>query len=114
MKLTDEQLDQLLGRAAPPPAPDWFEARVLARLRREREAGFWGRLALSAVRLPRLGLAAAVLAVSLSGAFLYLKTGPAHVRMAAASDYSEDQVYAALEAFVSFNQEGAEWSTDTF
>ncbi|NJL19233.1 MAG: hypothetical protein HC901_02790, partial [Bdellovibrionaceae bacterium] len=63
---------------------------------------------------PKWGLAAAVLAVGLSAGYLALRPGAAPEQTASVPDYSEDQLYAALEAFVSFSEENSEWSAEAF
>jgi hypothetical protein len=95
----DDALDALLRLVARPQAPDWFEARTLARLRRERaEAPPFGfRL----FRKVAMGCCV-VLLILIGGLTLHRQQA------------SEDPLFAALEAFESYTQEASEWNQEPY
>jgi hypothetical protein len=106
MNEPNDNLDELMGRFPPPPAPPWFEQRLMARLRAEREAGpgtgwvGW----LRPVWKPLIPLAGAVLVA----AGLWL--GPA--QRADEARLSQDELNRALDAFVAYAEQDQSWNVD--
>ena len=92
--MKQDSLDKLLDRVQPPQAPAWFEAKVLARLRREQEAG--------KAPLQWLRWTAAAGAMALFAALAVLHT-PRHATV------KEAEVFAALAAFENYQEEQTLW-----
>lgn len=107
----EEKLDQLLELARPVSAPAWFEARTLARLRREREQG--PTVALWFLRSIGVAGATCLLAVGIFG----LMQQDSKVLPPLAQDKvvpEQGQVFAALEAFASYTSDAEEWSHEPY
>lgn len=100
-----DDLDRLLSRLKTPETPPWFEARVMARIARERDEpqSAWRTW------FPRPVLAWAGAAVVVMGVALAWMPGW-QVRPDVAG---ERQLTAALEAFESYKGEQALWLADS-
>jgi hypothetical protein len=103
-----DDLDRLLSRLKTPETPPWFEARVMARIARERDEpqSVW-RTWFSWFSRPVLvwtGAAAVVMVVALS----WMPGWQARPDAA-----GERQLTAALEAFESYKGEQALWLADS-
>ncbi|MEO0453031.1 MAG: hypothetical protein AAFY98_02695 [Verrucomicrobiota bacterium] len=107
---SDELLDQLLTEMPAPEAPDWFEARLMARLRREKEQSAplfsFGLFAKPWI----LGLGAtAVLALT-----LLLNQPQEGAVTVESAEISKEEINEALTAFASYQQEATQWSYELF
>lgn len=101
MKEPNDNLDQLLAQAPPPPAPPWFEQRLMARLRREKETRpvfgwVW-----------RWTSAIAVCALVVAGSFAWRST---HTVKPAA--VAQDEIYQGLDAFAAYQEQSRSWNLE--
>lgn len=104
----NDNLDQLLAQAPPPPAPPWFEQRLMARIRREeqeRERPIWVRMW-------------SVRTVSLAGAVCLLVAGSISIQTFRGPGPSEspalvqEEISEGLEAFVAYQEQSQTWSVE--
>ena len=98
-----DDLDRLLSRLKTPETPAWFEARVMARIAREREEprSVWRAW------FPRPVLAWAGAALVVAGVAVAWMPGWK------AQTHGDSQLTAALEAFESYKGEQALWLADS-
>lgn len=115
----NEQLDRLLASVPAPKAPEWFEARTLARLRREGKASMMERV--QAALFSRSGVAAAfaacmlvVLGLSVLQPHKNEGTQVANGVKGQVEGLEGEKFDDALEAFVSYSQEVQQWDQDFF
>lgn len=119
-KSQEEALTLLLKQLPAPLAPDWFEAKTLARLRREREGeeSWWGKFNLS-WRWALGGITVAVvLALSIFLLEPMLKSSDEVAGSASKTELSDsaegDRLLAALDAFASYSDEIKDWDQEPF
>lgn len=112
----DEALDSLLKLAENPQAPDWFEARTLARLRREREeaSSFSAFLNLFSGKALRSAGLLALLAVACGLGFQTLRKDSPGKESTAAVNVQDEQLFAAFDAFDSYARQANEWNQELF
>jgi hypothetical protein len=114
----DQALDALLGKVKNPPAPDWFEARTLARLRRERECEAqrsWFSFG-HVWRYLTLGVASALVAGLLVFSMKDEKASSVEVSqpILSSSVGEQEALFAALDAFDSYTQQAEEWNQEIY
>jgi hypothetical protein len=107
-------LDALLKLAEAPKAPGWFEARTLARLRREREE----KPSYSFMHwklLRYLGAVACLLVLAAVVTQVLRQDGTAEKTVAMSQFQTQDeQLFAALDAFDSYTKEAKEWNQEPY
>lgn len=102
-----DPLDQLLSQAPPPPAPPWFEQRLMARLRREQSRPWWQQT------WARLGLPARVLLLPASAATLlavgfWLRPTPAPQT----PPLAHEEFNQAFDAFLAYSEQARLWNLE--
>jgi len=113
----EEALDALLKQALPPKAPDWFEVKALARLRRERDEVRdlnW--------RFLRRWVLGGVVALSLlSLSFVWLGGEPEVSTFAGSGESlkinaseQDNVLFSAFAALASYSQHADEWNQESF
>lgn len=111
---SEDQLDELLNRARPPEAPGWFTAKVMARIRREREASAWQFPVFVWSR--RLALAGCAAALMLAVASVYW-IAPEADNLPLTAEISEEAlqqeaVFTALDELTNHEEEYWLWSEE--
>lgn len=110
----EDALDSLLKLAETPKAPDWFEARTVSRLRREREKGssFFSFFDAMVLRYAGLaGVTAVLVLLGISG-FPSGQNRSEETGVTVASEVQDEQFFAALDAFDSYVQQASEWNQE--
>jgi hypothetical protein len=107
MEERKDNLDQLLGQAPPPPAPPWFEQRLMARIRSEeceqaRPYFFWSW------RFARL---AGALALLLIGGFAWQAVQSPPTAASQAS-LVQEEIYQGFDAFADYREQSQTWSVE--
>lgn len=103
----DEILDRILEAHPPPPAPDWFEARLMARIRSEKEERESTRIQwLALIRVAAVGVVAVFLLLAVFDYSGTISPGGTEV--------SQAELHEALDALASYQQEAEQWSYDLF
>lgn len=113
----DEKLDRLLKSVQAPKAPDWFEARTRARLRREREQSVSGGVWAFLFSRPMAWTSLAACIVALLGIAAVRMGGDMDVPEQASVPeemVDDEKLQDALDAFVSYSQEVQQWDQDFF
>lgn len=105
MKEPNDNLDQLLAQAPPPPAPPWFEQRLMARLRREREVE--ARPVFGWVW--RWTSVAVVCSFVVAGSFAWHST---HKGKTAKAAVAQEEIYQGLDAFVTYQEQSRSWNLE--
>jgi len=107
MNESPDPLDRLLDRAPAPPAPPWFEQRLMARLCREQARPWWQQAWARCSGPARVVLlpagAAALLAL---GFWLRTPTAPEPAPLA------QDEFNQAFDAFVAYSEHARSWNLD--
>lgn len=104
----EAMLDRLLSENPPPAAPDWFEARLMARIRAEVPAPSqrsWLRQ-FNFTRVLAFG--------ALAGAILLAVTQWNGQPSGSEPELSQKMLNEALDALVSYQQESDQWSYEIF
>ena len=105
MKEPNDNLDQLLAQAPPPQAPPWFEQRLMARLRRERETEarpVFGRIW-------RWTSAIAVCAFVMAGSFAWKSM---HTTTPSVVPVAQEEIYQGLDAFAAYQEQSQSWNIE--
>ncbi len=107
MEEPKDNLDQLLGQAPPPPAPPWFEQRLLARIRSEetekaRPFFVWSW---------RFAPLAGGLALLLVGTFAWqaMQSPPT---AASQASLVQEEIYQGFDAFADYREQSRTWSVE--
>lgn len=107
-------LDNLMARRPPPPAPAWFAARTMARIREEKARQPWWRNLSHLWQRPPVWAGAALLVLLAIGwGLLFFESSwnsPASMSMAEAQSpvpdsHHQTHLFAAFEAFESLTEE---------
>ena len=111
---TQDGLDRLLASAPMPKAPAWFEARTLARLRREKELpGLWSRILAVLQNQERAVIVARLMTLAvfaLVACFFWhsvLKPEPRRY-------LADRKMFDAFSAFTSYTTEQENWNNSGF
>jgi len=105
MKEPNDNLDQLLAQAPPPPAPPWFEQRLMARLRREREVEVRPVFG----RVWRWTSAIVVCSFVVAGSFAWRST---HTAKPATPAVAREEIYQGLDAFAAYQEQSQSWNLE--
>jgi hypothetical protein len=105
----NEALAALLNKVELPKAPAWFEARTLARLRRENDRERFH--VFKVLRYVLVGACASLVT------FIIIQHAYLEQPLAtplAKQETQDEQLYAALDAFVSYTQQAKEWNQEAY
>ncbi len=109
-KVDEEMIHQLLSENPPPTAPDWFEARLMARIRTEIPGGqsvnWLSRFHL--VRVLAVGAVAALVAIAV------IQWEWDGTIASGDNKLSQKQLNEALDALVSYQEESDQWTYEIF
>lgn len=108
MNESPDPLDRLMARTPPPPAPPWFEQRLMARVRAGAALPWWRRA------WRDLGLPGRVLVPAGAAAAIVLALGlwprtdaPPPASMLAQEDFNQ-----AFDAFASYSEQARTWNVE--
>lgn len=103
----DEKLNRLLNAIPRQEPPAWFEAKVLARIRREQEHPRSHSFLPKGKTLRWIAGGALTITLLLLGTFHF--TSPSHPPVPA---FEDQEIFAALDTFRDYSEENLLWSDD--